>query len=127
MPRLFQMKEGKVILPKNALRTFPRSYPDLESSGVLWTEDATYCLVEGKDFEVKGVRVDILSINGCGEVRWKVPVHYNSTKADSVAVREFEALPIGKWKFELLMIRDDCVRRGNETLARLIQEAHDAI
>lgn len=105
-PRLFGFKtvEAPWISPdatvqridlKDALRYVPYRMDEMARDGVVWSQNGnTYILVEGTTFWHPGIdmKVDILSINGCGEVRWKVDVAYDGSisRCDGESIRVAE-------------------------------------
>lgn len=64
----------------DALRSRPRQMGRVAPDGVFWSEGGnSYVLAEGESFYHPDLdrKVDILSINGCGEVRWRIDPTYD--------------------------------------------------
>lgn len=95
MAKIFNYRQGGVDIALRTMRT---------SEDVFWTERAnSYVLVESRDegrhsmpkWTHNGMRVDCLSINGIGEVRWALTptdvYKYESLQAGTPELREFPA------------------------------------
>ena len=80
-----------IILPRDALRRPPPTLPGWDDCGsIYWTEHATYCLVKGDTFTHPTLgKVSLLSINGCGEVRWRVDKSFFGANDDKLAYEAF--------------------------------------
>jgi hypothetical protein len=103
---LYMRQDGRVQIPAGSL------YPGADSSRIYWSKQGnTYCIVPvdrqgtgwmrtyGHAWTTEdGQRVMLLSINGCGEIRWSIGHHAGkvspSTSGDADAAAWFFLTPI---------------------------------
>ena len=77
-----------VDLPKHVLQQIPRKIPGWDDM-IYWTTNATYCMIEGDQWQhPEHGPVSLISINGGGEIRWRVGTCTNGD--DRLAIAAFK-------------------------------------